>query len=67
MKVMLTTRNGDFVSEVALPPFMPPAEIVVWGQRYFVLSNEVQTADELVYREALPWYVPPPRPVANAG
>jgi hypothetical protein len=47
--VKLFTRSGEYVTTVTVPPFNPPAEVIVWGQRFFVLTSGT-------YREGLPYY-----------
>lgn len=53
----LYTRDGMFVTEVLLPPFQLRAEIVCWGERYFVWNEQHQQ-----YREGMVFWVP-----VNAG
>ncbi len=52
-KVNLYTRNGDFVAVVEVPTFEPPTDVVVWGERFFILRDEK-------YFEGLAYYVPVP-------
>ena len=35
MKVTLTTREGEFLATVHLPPFHPPPACLAWGNRIF--------------------------------
>ena len=55
--VILETRDTQFVARVEVPPFNPPAEIILWGSRYFI-----QTQDPNTYREGLcvPSFTPSP-------
>ena len=57
----LETRDGDFVTYVQVPIMNPPADLLGWGNRVFVMT---QNAEELpdgeiapIYREGLPWAV----------
>jgi hypothetical protein len=47
---MLFTRTGKLVTEVLVPPFQLPAEIIVWGERFFVRTPQGE------YREGMPWF-----------
>ncbi len=46
MTVKLYTRNGGFVTEATIPPFIEAPDVVLWGNRVFT------------YYEAVPdgWY-----------
>lgn len=48
----LETREGGFVSEIRLAPYKIPAEIVLWGSRYFVHVSEAR-GGQLLYREGM--------------
>lgn len=50
-EIQLFTRTLDYVTTVNVPPMIPPMEIIQWGGRYFVLSQDG------VYKEGLLWYV----------
>lgn len=50
MRVKLLTRDGGFVKEFEIPPFMIPPEILVWGSRSFVLQPSGE------YREGMAYY-----------
>lgn len=43
----LMTRHGEYVVTAQIPRHNPPAEIVLWGSRHFVLNGEGQ------YREGI--------------
>lgn len=51
--VKLETRSGGLVTTVEIPEFDPPAEIIVWGQRYFIRSEKAGT-----YMEAMVAWAP---------
>jgi len=51
--IELYTREGAYVTTVQVPDFKPPAEILVWGVRMFVLD-----AEHGKYREAFAYVVP---------
>jgi len=46
--IKLYTRDGAEVTTVRIPPFLIPAEGILWGERTFFLDREVQQ-----YREGL--------------
>jgi hypothetical protein len=46
---MLFTRTGAFVVEVLVPPFQLPAEVIVWGERFFVRNAEGEYREGLAY------------------
>lgn len=52
-KVELTIRDGGLVAVVEIPKFDPRAEVIVWGTRYFVYTD-----DPHVYREAYTAWAP---------
>jgi hypothetical protein len=55
----LYTRAGDFVASIELPPFNPPADVVIWGQRTFVFAEPILGIEPyLRYREGLAWWCP---------
>lgn len=39
MKIKLFSRDGGFVTEVVIPPFHDPPEVLMWSARIFVLPN----------------------------
>lgn len=51
--VRLYTRAGDYVATAQVPQFDPPADVIQWGNRFFVLDN---TGEQLRYREGLLYY-----------
>lgn len=50
----LLTRTGDFVVEVLVPPFNPPAEIIQWGGRYFIRQPDGKYCEGMVWFSADP-------------
>jgi hypothetical protein len=52
--VSLFLKTGELVTIVNVPPFNPPAEILQWGSRFFVLDKETGK-----YLEGLMFFVPP--------
>jgi hypothetical protein len=59
----LETRSGELVTEVAHPPFHPPAGAMQWGSRFFMKSDheevEADGRQVYVYREDLLYVVLP--------
>jgi hypothetical protein len=53
MEIPLYTRSGDFVVAVEVPIMTPMVEVINWGNRYFVLNQQNQ------YVEGLVWYIFP--------
>jgi len=51
----LHTAAGELVVTVTVPPFVRPAEGIMWGQRFFALVPGV--APEPYYREGMLWWV----------
>lgn len=49
--IKLSTSTGEFVANVQIPKFTPPADVVLWGARFFIRSDEG-------YREAFTYAVP---------
>ncbi len=49
--VRLETADGALVAEEAVPPFLTPPEVVIWGQRFFRLYESG------VYREAFTYHI----------
>lgn len=56
--VRLETREGNFVTEIVVPPFEPPADVLAWGVRVFIRVPELIVKDLPVYREGLLYAVP---------
>lgn len=54
-EVALYTRYGGYVATVHVPPFNPPAEIILWGERFFVRKDGR-------YLEGMCWVVMPTPP-----
>lgn len=61
----LDTRDGGFVIEIKIPDLQPPAEVVIWGSRVFVLQTDpallgaAPEARALHYREGMAWHATP--------
>lgn len=58
-KIALFTRDERFVAKALLPPFKPMPEVVVWGERFFVRSDD----DDSHYYEAFTFVIPVPSEV----
>jgi len=60
--VTLRTRAGENVFTAQVPKFKPPAEVLVWGQRFFVLDALAGLAGdgELAYREVMAFFITEP-------
>lgn len=56
----LLTREGGFVTTVQTPPFQIPADVIVWGERFFVRDPAGE------YREGMAYAVPVPAVEADA-
>lgn len=53
----LYTREGGFVTDIEIPPFDPPADVVIWGARTFVFDQPIlSTEPHLRYREGMAWH-----------
>jgi hypothetical protein len=60
MRVQLYTRDGEFVVEGLIPPFLEWPQVILWGSRIFTWYEEVmvdrpgQMGPEMIpfYREA---------------
>ena len=64
-KVRLVTRDDRFVETVVIPHFNPAAEILLWGERWFIFrdsTNGIRT-----YREAMMWPVLPQAQYKDLG
>lgn len=60
VKVPLLTRNGEFVVTVEVPPFQPPADIIIWGARIFSRTERRGHGETGAdYLEAFAYMVPP--------
>lgn len=53
--VELQTSDGHLVVTGRVPPFMTPAEVILWGSRVFKLFEE--TEQRIVYRETFAVYL----------
>lgn len=38
-EIQLFTPDGSFVSQVEVPPFQKPFEVIIWGERFFILKD----------------------------
>jgi hypothetical protein len=57
-RVWLVIRDDRFVASVVIPRFNPPADVLLWGERWFVFRDE--DANKLrTYREGMMWPVLP--------
>ena len=56
MKARLIVPGGGLVTDLDLPPFSEPPEVVLWGSRVFRLVN--QNAGVVLYVEAFYYAVP---------
>lgn len=66
-KAKLYTRDGQFVADVDMPPFNPPADVIVWGTRHFVLRQGVTGIEPWYdYAEGMVWYCNDPQPVPSS-
>lgn len=64
MRARLFTKQREFVCEIEMPFFNTPPDVVVWGERHFVLdpydpSSPRRDGDDEQYREAFAWWVSP--------
>jgi hypothetical protein len=55
VRMTLWTKFDEPVTVVQLPPFNPPADVVMWGERIFVWHD-----DESKYIEGLLFVIPAP-------
>ncbi len=39
MTVKLYTREGGFVTEATIPPFLTMPDVVLWGERFFCIPD----------------------------
>jgi hypothetical protein len=53
IKVILHTREGEYVTTVDVPPMNPMPEIIIWGSRVFFKPDRCKG-----YYEGLAWVVP---------
>lgn len=52
-RIKLVTRDGRFVVKVTIPKFTPPADVILWSERWFC-APEVKRGF-LTYREGMMW------------
>lgn len=52
-RARLETVKGEKVTDVEVPPFDPPPEILIWGQRFF------KHHEGATYREAFAYWIAP--------
>lgn len=55
--IRLETASGAHVCSATMPPFDPLPEVLLWGQRFFILLG-IEIAGPAVYREAFCWALP---------
>jgi len=61
-KVRLITIHNEFVADVVIPRFNPPAEVLIWGSRCFVFRTHRVDNDprgKRIYQEGMMWPVLP--------
>lgn len=51
LQTTLYTAKGEIVTDVLVPPFIPEAEVIVWGSRVFVWK-----ADKRRYEEGMAFW-----------
>lgn len=53
----LETRDGSLVTKVLIPPYKPEADAILWGSRYFFITDTTfgeRNGDMLrIYREGI--------------
>lgn len=68
MKVKLFTRDGGFVHEAEVPPFLTPPDLIIWGERFFVVPDVDGPVGQIaadspedvdVLQEAFAYAIPP--------
>lgn len=47
IEIKLYTKSGGYVETVYIPPFNEMPDVIIWGERFFVLFN----TENLEYRE----------------
>ena len=50
----LYTHDGQLVVSVHVPPLNPPADVLLWGDRYFLWNEQRRQ-----YREGVCFWIPP--------
>lgn len=65
IRIKLFTRDGGFVTEGEMPPFLTLPDVIVWGERVFIapqVDAAVRAAEhragEVAYVEAFAWAMP---------
>jgi hypothetical protein len=57
-RIDLLTRKGGLIATFDVPRFSPPAEVIYWGDRTFVLRHQEQSdVHPLCYRETIAFTV----------
>jgi hypothetical protein len=67
-KIRLETRGGEFVAHEYITGMNPPPEVILWGQRTFVLHSvanpgmrwDQKEGNPTIYREGLMLPIPAP-------
>ncbi len=71
LRAKLFTADGGYVSIVDVPPFVTGfPKVLIWGERIFTLSSELQPDGLGIYTETFAYAVPPPlevRPTRQEG
>lgn len=47
--VRLLTRSGEFVTEVEVPAFILPPDVIQWGSRHFLHITAEEYSEGLLY------------------
>jgi hypothetical protein len=56
MRCRLFTQDRRFVKDVEIPPFNTPPDLLVWGERFFIL-DETAGSVQPEYLEAFSFFV----------
>jgi hypothetical protein len=60
--IRLAIRDGGFVGNVFIPPFVKLPEVLVWGARMFAFHADLKVDGEpcvAEYREIFAYFIPP--------
>lgn len=60
IEVRLDTKDGLFVTDIVILPFLEMPDVIVWGERYFVPKSSWASNGTMkhVYREAFAYAAP---------
>lgn len=57
-EVRLMTRNGGLVADKVIPPFQPLPDMLMWGQRAFMLDYVPRLKGEkALYKECMLYHI----------